>query len=47
MQDCSLALGVVVGEVVREIQVVLGARVCSYKLKKKIHFSIDKILLFD
>ena len=35
MQDCSLALGVVVGEVVREIQVVLGARVCSYKLKKK------------
>ena len=35
MQDCSLALGVVVGEVVREIQVVLGARVCSYKFKKK------------
>jgi hypothetical protein len=35
MQDSSLALGVVVGEVVREIQVVLGARVCSYKLKKK------------
>ena len=47
MQDCSLALGVVVGEVVREMQVVLVARVCSYKFKKKIRFSLHKILLFD